>query len=88
MAHLEEKLDKILLKATKLIEQNNQYRQILMDLSNKVSLLETENKALRVELIAKTQNTEIVLDKEKLKEQIEKYLSDIDLSIQWLSDLD
>jgi hypothetical protein len=39
-------------------------------------------------LIAKTQNTEIVLDKEKLKEQIEKYLSDIDLSIQWLSDLD
>jgi hypothetical protein len=88
MAHLEEKLDKILLKATKLIEQNNQYRQILMDLSNKVSLLETENKALRDELIAKTQNTEIVLDKEKLKEQIEKYLSDIDLSIQWLSDLD
>jgi hypothetical protein len=88
MAHLEEKLDKILLKATKLIEQNNQYRQILMDLSNKVSLLETENKALRVELLAKTQNTEIVLDKEKLKEQIEKYLSDIDLSIQWLSDLD
>lgn len=88
MAHLEEKLDKILLKATKLIEQNNQYRQILMDLSNKVSLLEIENKALRVELIAKTQNTEIVLDKEKLKEQIEKYLSDIDLSIQWLSDLD
>jgi hypothetical protein len=88
MAHLEEKLDKILLKATKLIEQNNQYRHILMDLSNKVSLLETENKALRVELLAKTQNTEIVLDKEKLKEQIEKYLSDIDLSIQWLSDLD
>ena len=88
MAHLEEKLDKILLKATKLIEQNNQYRQILMDLSNKVSLLETENKALRDELIAKTQNTEIVLDKEKLKEQIEKYLSDIDLSIQCLSDLD
>jgi hypothetical protein len=88
MAHLEEKLDKIILKAAKLIEQNNQYRQILMDLSNKVSLLETENKALRVELIAKTQNTEIVLDKEKLKEQIEKYLSDIDLSIQWLSDLD
>ena len=88
MAHLEEKLDKIILKAAKLIEQNNQYRQILMDLSNKVSLLETENKALRDELIAKTQNTEIVLDKEKLKEQIEKYLSDIDLSIQWLSDLD
>jgi len=88
MAHLEEKLDKIILKAAKLIEQNNQYRQILMDLSNKVSLLEIENKALRDELISKTQNTEIVLDKEKLKEQIEKYLSDIDLSIQWLSDLD
>jgi hypothetical protein len=88
MAHLEEKLDAILLKATKLIEQNNQYRRIVMDLSNKINLLETENKALRDELISKAQNTEIVPDKEKLKQQIDKYLSDIDLSIQWLSDLD
>lgn len=88
MAHLEEKLDEIILKAIKLIEQNNQYQRIVMDLSNKISLLETENKALRDELIAKAQNTEVVHDKEKLKEQIEKYLSDIDLSIQWLSDLD
>ena len=88
MAHLEEKLDAILLKSAKLIEQNNQYQRIVTDLSNKINLLETENKALRDELISKAQNTEIVFDKENLKQQIDKYLSDIDLSIQWLSDLD
>jgi len=88
MAHLEEKLDEIILKAKKLIEQNNQFQQIIQDLSKKLSILEIENKALRDELADKAQSPELVLDKEKLKQQIDKYLQEIDLSIRWLSDLD
>jgi predicted nuclease with TOPRIM domain len=88
MAHLEEKLDAILQKAEKLIEQNNQYRLIVQDLSNKVKFLETENSALRVELTIKNQNSDLALDKEKLKRQIDKYLHEIDQSIHWLSDLE
>ena len=67
MAHLEEKLDAILQKAEKLIEQNNQYRLIVQDLSNKIKFLETENSALSVELTKKNQNSDLALDKEKLK---------------------
>ena len=88
MAHLEEKLDAILQKAEKLIEQNNQYRLIVQDLSNKIKFLETENSALRVELTIKNQNSDLALDKEKLKRQIDKYLHEIDQSIHWLSDLE
>lgn len=88
MAHLEEKLDAILQKAEKLIEQNNQYRLIVQDLSNKIKFLETENSALRVELTKKNQNSDLALDKEKLKRQIDKYLHEIDQSIHWLSDLE
>jgi predicted nuclease with TOPRIM domain len=88
MAHLQEKLDGILLKAAKLIEQNNQYRKVVQDLSNRIKLLETENNALRIELSEKASNNSNTLDKEKLKSQIDKYLLEIDQSIQWLSDLD
>jgi predicted nuclease with TOPRIM domain len=88
MAHLEEKIDAILQKAEKLIEQNNQYRVIVQDLSNKIKFLETENSALRVELTIKNQNSDLALDKEKLKRQIDKYLHEIDQSIHWLSDLE
>ena len=88
MAHLEEKIDAILQKAKKLIEQNNQYRVIVQDLSNKIKFLETENSALRVELTIKNQNSDLALDKEKLKRQIDKYLHEIDQSIHWLSDLE
>ncbi len=85
---IEKKLDEILLKAAKLIEQNNQYRRVVQDLSNKIKLLETENSALRNELKESIENNEVALDKEKLKQQIDKYLLEIDQSIQWLSDLE
>jgi len=88
MAHLEEKLDAILLKADRLIAQNKQFRQIVHELSGKINLLEIENTALRDELNEKAKNPDATLNKEKLKQQIDKYLNDIDLSIQWLSDLD
>jgi hypothetical protein len=88
MAHLQEKLDGIILKAAKLIEQNNQYRKVVQDLSNKIKLLETENNALRIELNEKTTIESNTLDKEKLKNKIDKYLLEIDQSIQWLSNLD
>ena len=88
MAHLQEKLDGIILKAAKLIEQNNQYRKVVQDLSNKIKLLETENNALRIELNEKTTTESNTLDKEKLKNKIDKYLLEIDQSIQWLSNLD
>ena len=88
MAHLQEKLDGIILNAAKLIEQNNQYRKVVQDLSNKIKLLETENNALRIELNEKTTIESNTLDKEKLKNKIDKYLLEIDQSIQWLSNLD
>ena len=88
MAHLQEKLDGIILKAAKLIEQNNQYRKVVQDLSNMIKLLETENNALRIELNEKTTIESNTLDKEKLKNKIDKYLLEIDQSIQWLSNLD
>jgi len=88
MAHLQEKLDGIILKAAKLIEQNNQYRKVVQDLSNKIKLLETENNALRIELNEKTTIESNTFDKEKLKNKIDKYLLEIDQSIQWLSNLD
>jgi hypothetical protein len=88
MAHLQEKLDGIILKAAKLIEQNNQYRKVVQDLSDKIKLLETENNALRIELNEKTTIESNTLDKEKLKNKIDKYLLEIDQSIQWLSNLD
>jgi hypothetical protein len=71
-----------------LIEQNNQYRKVVQDLSNKIKLLETENNALRIELNEKTTIESNTLDKEKLKNKIDKYLLEIDQSIQWLSNLD
>jgi hypothetical protein len=88
MDNLQEKLDGIILKAAKLIEQNNQYRKVVQDLSNKIKLLETENNALRIELNEKTTIESNTLDKEKLKNKIDKYLLEIDQSIQWLSNLD
>jgi len=88
MAHLQEKLDGIILKAAKLIEQNNQYRKVVQDLFNKIKLLETENNALKIELNEKTTIESNTLDKEKLKNKIDKYLLEIDQSIQWLSNLD
>jgi hypothetical protein len=50
--------------------------------------LETENNALKIELNEKTTIESNTLDKEKLKNKIDKYLLEIDQSIQWLSNLD
>lgn len=89
MSLSDKKLDEILNNAKRLIEQHNQYKKIVHDLSERVKKLEHENKTLHEQLsdIQENQGPASV-DKEKLKEQIDKYLHDIDLSIQWLSDLE
>jgi len=89
MSLLDEKLEAILNKANRLIEQNNQYKKVVQDLSARVKLLESENSELWNKLEeAQPNESGIALDKENLKKQIDKYIQDIDLSIQWLSDLE
>jgi predicted nuclease with TOPRIM domain len=89
MSLLDEKLEEILNKANRLIEQNNQYKKVVQDLSARVKLLESENSELWIKLEeAQPNESGIALDKENLKKQIDKYIQDIDLSIQWLSDLE
>jgi predicted nuclease with TOPRIM domain len=89
MSLLDEKLEEILNKANRLIEQNNQYKKVVQDLSARVKLLESENSELWNKLEeAQPNESGIALDKENLKKQIDKYIQDIDLSIQWLSDLE
>ena len=84
---LESKIEEITVKVTKLIEQNAQYKRVLNDLKQRCALLEAENQKMHKE-IAENQNNSDALDKESIKKQIDKYIQDIDLSIQWLSDLE
>lgn len=89
MSLLDEKLEEILNKANRLIAQNNQYRKVVQDLNARVNLLESENSELWNKLEeAQPNEFGVALDKENLKKQIDKYIQDIDLSIQWLSDLE
>lgn len=87
MHSLESKIEEITVKVTKLIEQNAQYKRVLNDLKQRCALLEAENQKMHKE-IAENQNNSDALDKESIKKQIDKYIQDIDLSIQWLSDLE
>lgn len=89
MSLLDEKLEEILNKANRLIAQNNQYRKVVQDLNARINLLESENSELWNKLEeAQPNEFGVALDKENLKKQIDKYIQDIDLSIQWLSDLE
>ncbi len=89
MSLLDSKLDKILVNTNLLIDQNNHYKMLVHDLSERLQKLETENKMLNEKLLlSKNDENTVTFNKERLKEQIEKYLQDIDLSIQWLSDLE
>jgi predicted RNase H-like nuclease (RuvC/YqgF family) len=89
MSLLDEKIEEIINKTGKLIEQNAQYRRVVQDLTSRVKQLDNENKELRLQLEeSKTNNSNLPVDKESLRKQIDKYIQDIDLSIQWLSDLE
>jgi predicted RNase H-like nuclease (RuvC/YqgF family) len=89
MSLLDEKIEEIINKTGKLIEQNVQYRRVVQDLTSRVKQLDNENKELRLQLKeSKTNNSNLPVDKESLRKQIDKYIQDIDLSIQWLSDLE
>jgi chromosome segregation ATPase len=87
MHSLESKIEEITLKVTKLIEQNAQYKRVVNDLKQRCTRLEAENQELSNELEENIENS-ASLDKESIKKQIDKYIQDIDLSIQWLSDLE
>ena len=87
MHSLENKIEVITVKVHKLIEQNAQYKRVVNDLKQRCVNLEAENQELRSSL-AENQNNSLPLDKESLTNLIDKYIQDIDLSIQWLSDLE
>lgn len=87
MHSLESKIEEITVKVNKLIEQNAQYKRVVNDLKQRCTLLEAENQELR-NANAENQNNSVPFDKESLTKQIDKYIQDIDLSIQWLSDLE
>jgi hypothetical protein len=89
MSLLDEKLEEILNKVNRLIEQNAQYKRIVQDQDSKIKQLELENRELWTQLEeAQVQESLPALNKEDLRKQIDKYIQDIDLSIQWLSDLE
>jgi len=89
MSLLDEKIEEIINKTGKLIEQNAQYSRVVQNLTNSVKQLDNENKELRLQLEeSKSNNASLPVDKESLRKQIDKYIQDIDLSIQWLSDLE
>ncbi len=87
MSLLDEKLEEILNKVSRLIEQNAQYKRIVQDQNSKIKQLELENRELWTQL-EEVQESLPALNKEDLRKQIDKYIQDIDLSIQWLSDLE
>lgn len=89
MSLLDEKIEDIYHKVSKLIEQNAQYKRIVEDLSTRNKALETQNEALTEQLkTAKTQQAQLPFDKESLQQQIDKYIQDVDLSIQLISDFE
>jgi small-conductance mechanosensitive channel len=99
MSTLEEKLEKIEKKVKKLVEQNVQYKEICEDLLATRRLLEKENAVLKENLAgqadevesleknAKQLNITYQEDKKGVKERINKYINDIDTSIEWLKQL-
>ncbi len=97
MSTLEDKLEAIEAKVTKLIEQNIQYKRICEDLLGTRRQLEKENKALNemldriaVELDAVTSSVDDIsltlMDEEQTdkEENISKYIQDITDSINRL----
>lgn len=88
MSLLDEQLEKITTKVKKLIEQNAQYSKIVQDLNAERKRLEKENTALRKELEQNNKQIDLFVDANDIHQQIDQYIQDIDLSIDWLSSLD
>jgi chromosome segregation ATPase len=89
MSLLDEKLEEISLKVKKLIEQNAQFRRVVQDLTQQKKALEAENRGLKVKIEElESAKANLPFDKESLQQQIDTYIQELDLSIEWLSGLD
>ena len=99
MSILEEKLEEIERKVTKLVEQNLQFKEICEDLLAVRRRLEKENTTLKQQLAGATQRAEELAqhtqalartyeaDKEGTTQQIDHYIQAIDQTVDWLRQL-
>ncbi len=89
MSSLEHKIETISLKVKTLLEQNAQYRELVGELEQQIKRLENENQTLKSATAdAAPSSLGSPNNKEELIQQIDKYIQDIDLGIQWLSDFE
>jgi len=89
MSLLDDKIEEIYIKVSKLIEQNAQYKRVVHDLTNQNKKLKSTNAELLQQLKEQQASlSDSPFDKESLQAQIDQYIQDIDLSIQWLSDFE
>jgi hypothetical protein len=89
MNDLEYKIEEIIQKTGKILEQNKVYKEIVLELKNRLKNLEIENKELKSLLKEeKDQTQQLSFDKESVKEQLDKFIAELDMSINMLSELD
>jgi hypothetical protein len=89
MNDLEFKIEEIIQKTGKIIEQNRTYKEIVLELKNRLKNLEIENKELKAQLKEEqVSSQQLSFDKESVKKQLDKFINELDLSINMLSELD
>ncbi len=89
MNDLEYKIEEIIQKTAKILEQNRTYKEIVLELKNRLKNLEIENKELKNQLKEeKNQIQQLSFDKESVKQQLDKFIAELDMSINMLSELD
>ena len=89
MNDLENKIEEIIQKTGKILEQNKVYKEIVLELKNRLKNLEIENKELKSQLKEERDQTQqLSFDKESVRKQLDKFIAELDLSINMLSELD
>jgi hypothetical protein len=89
MDDLENKIEEIIQKTGKILEQNKVYKEIVLELKNRLKNLEIENKELKSQLKEERDQTQqLSFDKETVRKQLDKFIAELDMSINMLSELD
>ena len=89
MNDLENKIEEIIQKTGKILEQNKVYKEIVLELKNRLKNLEIDNKELKSQLKEERDQTQqLSFDKESVRKQLDKFIAELDMSINMLSELD
>ncbi len=89
MNDLENKIEEIIQKTGKILEQNKVYKEIVLEMKNRLKNLEIENNELKSQLKEEINQTQqLSFDKESVRKQLDKFIAELDMSINMLSELD